>query len=45
MQRYWAMMSVREIAQRYQLRENTVKSTLKRMRDRLADYLKKEGFL
>ena len=45
MQRYWAMLSVREIAAMYKLNESTVKSTLKRMRDRLAEYLKQEGFL
>lgn len=45
MQRYWAMMPVKEIAAKYALNENTVKSTLKRTRERLREYLEKEGYL
>ena len=45
MQRYWAMMPVKEIAAKYDLNENTVKSTLKRTRERLREYLEKEGYL
>ncbi len=45
MQRYWAMHSVAEIARQYGISENTVKSILKRTRDRLRSYLEQEGLL
>lgn len=42
--RYWYSDSIGDIAARYGLRENTVKSRLLRTRRRLRDYLEKEGF-
>ena len=42
--RYWYSDSVRGIAERYGLRENTVKSRLLRTRQRLKAYLEKEGY-
>ena len=42
--RYWYGDSVREICARYGLGESKVKSALKRTRDKLADFLGKEGF-
>lgn len=45
MQRYWAMRSVAEIARQYEINENTVKSIIKRTRDRLRSYLEQEGLL
>lgn len=44
-QRYIAMLSVSEIADRYQLSESKVKVTLMRVRKRLRKYLKQEGWL
>lgn len=43
--RYWFCDSVSELASRYSLSENTVKSMLFRTRKRLRDYLEKEGVL
>lgn len=45
LQRYWAMMSAADIARKYGMNENTVKSTLRRTRERLRTYLEKEGYL
>ena len=45
LRRYWAMCSVQEIAREYGLSEGTVKSSLKRTRDRLRGYLEEEGYL
>ena len=42
--RYWYSDSIRQIAERYGLRENTVKSKLLRIRRRLKCNLEKEGF-
>lgn len=42
--RYWYSDSIRDIAERYGLRENTVKSQLLRTRRRLKAYLEKEGY-
>ena len=42
--RYWYSDSIHDIAQRYDLRENTVKSRLLRTRQRLKAYLEKEGY-
>lgn len=42
--RYWYSDSIRGIAERYGLRENTVKSRLLRTRQRLKAYLEKEGY-
>ena len=42
--RYWYSDSIRDIARRYGLRENTVKSRLLRTRQRLKAYLEKEGY-
>ncbi len=44
-QRYLAMLSVSEIAQRYNLSESKVKVTLMRVRNKLCKHLKKEGWL
>lgn len=44
-QRYLAMLSVSEIAQRYNLSESKVKVTLMRVRNKLRKHLKKEGWL
>lgn len=44
-QRYIAMLSVGEIAERYQLSESKVKVTLMRVRQKLRKYLKQEGWL
>lgn len=44
-QRYIAMLSVSEIAERYQLSESKVKVTLMRVRQKLRKYLKQEGWL
>lgn len=43
--RYWYCDAVSEIAARYGLRENTVKSRLLRTRRRLKDHLEREGFV
>lgn len=44
-QRYIAMLSVNEIAEKYQLSKSKVKVTLMRVRKRLRNYLKQEGWL
>ncbi len=44
-QRYQAMLSVREIAEQYRVSESKVKVTLMRVRKRLRKYLKEEGWL
>ena len=41
--RYWYCDSIQEIAQRYGLRESTVKTRLFRTREKLRTYLQKEG--
>ncbi len=41
--RYWYMISISDIATALAISESKVKMTLKRMRDRLADHLAKEG--
>ena len=43
--RYWYSDSIRDIAKRYDLRENTVKSRLLRTRQRLKTCLEKEGYV
>ena len=42
-QRYFYLIEVKEIAVRFQMKENTVKSILYRMRKELGKYLQKEG--
>ena len=42
--RYWYSDSIRDLAKRYGLRENTVKSRLLRTRQQLKGYLEKEGY-
>lgn len=44
-QRYFVMLSVSEIAEKYRLSESKVKMTLMRVRKRLHKYLKQEGWL
>lgn len=44
LRKYWFFDSVSEIAQRYGYSENKVKSMLLRTRNRLREYLRKEGF-
>lgn len=44
-QRYIAMLSVNEIAERYNMSESKVKVTLMRVRKKLRKYLKQEGWL
>ena len=41
--RYWYMMPVSEIARQYDLSEGAVKMLLQRVRNKLKDYLEKEG--
>ena len=43
--RYWYSDAIRDIAEQYDLRENTVKSRLLRTRQRLKDYLTREGYI
>lgn len=43
LRRYWFLDSVREIARRYRLNENNVKSILFRTREKLRKYLQQEG--
>ena len=45
LRRYWYSDPIRDIAERYGLRENTVKSRLLRTRQRLKDYLEREGYI
>ena len=42
--RYWFADSVQEIADAFDCSENTVKSILFRVRKRMKNYLKKEGY-
>lgn len=44
LRRYWYMDSIAEIAVRFRLRENNVKSILMRMRNALRKYLEKEDY-
>ena len=41
--RYWYIMSVNDIAKRYDMSEGAVKMLLSRIRSRLKEYLEKEG--
>lgn len=43
--RYWFGDSINSICERYDFGESKVKVTLKRTRDKLANYLKKEGLI
>ena len=43
LRKYWFFDSISDIAERYSMRENTVKSMLFRTRNRLRDFLRKEG--
>lgn len=43
--RYWYCDSIKDICVRFNVGESRVKSSLKRTRDKLADYLKKEGYI
>ncbi len=43
-QRYWYMMSVKEIARENKLSESSVKMTLLRTREKLRDHLQQEGY-
>jgi len=45
LQRYWYMMSVKEIARDNGLRESNVKVTLHRTREKLKEYLTGEGYI
>lgn len=45
MRRYWFCDTIAEIAQRYGISESKVKMRLLRTRNRLAEYLSKEGIL
>lgn len=42
--RYWHFMSIAEIAEQYGISEGAVKMTLRRVREKLKDYLEQEGF-
>ena len=44
LQRYWYMSSIKDIAARFGMSENSVKVTLKRLREKFKDRLEKEGF-
>lgn len=44
LRRYFFYDSIEDIAERFQMKPNTVKSTLRRTRNRLKMYLEKEGF-
>ena len=44
LRRYWYLDSVEEIARRYRIAAGTVKSSLCRSRNKLRDYLEKEGY-
>ena len=43
LRRYWYVDSIADIADRFSMNENTVKSILRRTRERLRQYLLKEG--
>ena len=43
LRKYWFFDSISDIAERYSMRENTVKSMLFRTRNRLREFLRKEG--
>lgn len=43
LRRYWYAEEIGEIATRYDMKLNTVKTTLFRIRGKLKDYLEKEG--
>ena len=43
-QRYWYMMSVKEIAKENRMSDSNVKMTLSRTRDKLKVYLEEEGY-
>lgn len=45
LRRYWYMEEYSEIADRYGMKLNTVKTVLFRTRTRLKDYLEKEGIV
>ena len=45
LRRYWYAESISQIAERYSLKENTVKSVLFRTREQLRAFLQKEGLL
>lgn len=45
LRRYWYAESIEGIARRYDIRQNTVKSSLYRSRQKLKNYLEKEGVL
>ena len=45
MRRYWFCDTIAEIAQRYGISESKVKMRLLRTRNKLAEYLSKEGIL
>ena len=42
--RYWYAYSISELAKQFGLKSNTVSVRLSRIRDKLRDYLKGEGF-
>ncbi len=44
LRRYWYLDSISQIAQRYGIREGSVKMTLFRLRNSLREYLKEEGY-
>ena len=43
-QRYWYMMSVKEIARENRMSDSNVKMTLSRTREKLKLYLEEEGY-
>ena len=43
LRKYWFFDSISDIAERYSMGENTVKSMLFRTRNRLREFLRKEG--
>ena len=43
LRKYWFFDTISDIAERYSMRENTVKSMLFRTRNRLREFLRKEG--
>jgi len=44
LRRYWYMDSISDISKRYALSESKIKTTLFRCRNKLREYLKKEGY-